>query len=182
MSSHVGTTVFSSHQQYRLCYLWRHLCPFHLPLEHAWQREDVRKTSPSTDCSRCLLGLTLFFSQALGLHKDQSLYYCIALAMVWEGLFSAIYHVCPSKLNFQVGESSLTKLFCSQLSLLILILLRVQFDTSFMLIGTGLMFIAVFQKRHPTTAPGAVRVFVFFALLILISFLALTDIPVAMCG
>jgi hypothetical protein len=55
-----------------------------------------------------------------------------------------------------------------------------QFDTTFMVIGTGLMFITVFQKRHPTTAPGAVRAFVFFALLILISFLALTDIYVEM--
>lgn len=42
------------------------------------------------------------------------------------------------------------------------------------------MFITVFQKRHPTTAPGAVRAFIFFALLILISFLALTDIYVEM--
>lgn len=88
-----------------------------------------------------------------GLHKDRSLYYCIALAMVWEGLFSSLYHICPSKVNYQ-------------------------FDTTFMVIGTGLMFITVFQKRHPTTAPGAVRAFIFFALLILISFLALTDIYV----
>ena len=43
-----------------------------------------------------------------------------------------------------------------------------------MVIGTGLMFVTVFQKRHPTTAPGAVRAFVFFALLILISFAYLT--------
>lgn len=87
-----------------------------------------------------------------GLHDDRSLYYCIALATIFEGIFSALYHVCPSRLNFQ-------------------------FDTTFMIIGSGLLFITVFQKRHPASAPGAVRVFIFFAFIVFINFLALSNIP-----
>ncbi|KAL6069390.1 SID1 transmembrane family member 1 [Balamuthia mandrillaris] len=89
-----------------------------------------------------------------GLHSDPSLYYAVGLAIVWEGVFSGLYHVCPSRVNFQ-------------------------FDTAFMLIGTGVLFITLFQKRHPTSAPGTIRAFLFFAFLILLTSLALTGIPLA---
>ncbi len=99
--------------------------------------------------------------------------------MVWEGIFSSLYHICPSKVNYQVHAHDRTRSYADVFAHLCFSL-GLQFDTTFMVIGTGLMFVTVFQKRHPTTAPGAVRAFVFFALLILISFLALTDIYVEM--
>ncbi|KAF2073456.1 hypothetical protein CYY_005241 [Polysphondylium violaceum] len=86
-----------------------------------------------------------------GLHTDMSLYYCMGLTILLEGVFSALYHVCPSKLNFQ-------------------------FDTTFMLIGSGLLFFTVHQKRHATFTAGAFKAFSFFALFIFFNFLSLTNI------
>jgi phosphatidylserine synthase len=40
-----------------------------------------------------------------------------------------------------------------------------------------LLFVTLFQKRHPASAPGAVRVFVFFAIIVFLNFLALSRIP-----
>jgi hypothetical protein len=65
-----------------------------------------------------------------GLHRDYSLYYCLGWALVIEGVFSALYHVCPSRTAFQ-------------------------FDMTFMIVGTGLLYISFYQKRRPTLVPGA---------------------------
>lgn len=40
-----------------------------------------------------------------GLHTDMSLYYSMGLSIIFTGIFSALYHVCPSNLNFQFGMS-----------------------------------------------------------------------------
>ena len=58
-----------------------------------------------------------------GLHSDMSLYYSLAIVLCLEGIFSGLYHVCPSRLNFQ-------------------------FDSTFMMIGVALLFVTIFQKRH----------------------------------
>eukprot|EP00026_Physarum_polycephalum_P007063 Phypoly_transcript_07116.p1 GENE.Phypoly_transcript_07116~~Phypoly_transcript_07116.p1 ORF type:complete len:415 (+),score=10.89 Phypoly_transcript_07116:84-1328(+) len=89
-----------------------------------------------------------------GLYTDMSLYYCMGLSIIFTGIFSALYHVCPSKLNFQ-------------------------FDTTFMLIGAGLLFIALYQKRHGAIITGAFRAYGFFAAFIFLQFLSLTRIPAA---
>ncbi|KYQ92937.1 transmembrane protein [Tieghemostelium lacteum] len=86
-----------------------------------------------------------------GLHTDMSLYYSMGLTILLEGFFSALYHVCPSRLNFQ-------------------------FDTTFMLIGSGLLFFTLHQKRHATYTAGAFKAFTFFSLFIFFNFLSLTNI------
>lgn len=58
-----------------------------------------------------------------GLHLDMSLYYSLSIVLCLEGIFSGLYHVCPSRLNFQ-------------------------FDSTFMMIGVALLFVTIFQKRH----------------------------------
>lgn len=90
-----------------------------------------------------------------GLHTDMSLYYSMGLSVVLEGLFSSLYHVCPSKMNFQ-------------------------FDATFMLIGAGLLFITLYQKRHPTFSTGAFRAFGFFGTFVFLDFLSLTGTPPAL--
>jgi hypothetical protein len=87
-----------------------------------------------------------------GLHTDMSLYYSMGLSVVLEGLFSSLYHVCPSKMNFQ-------------------------FDATFMLIGSGLLFITLYQKRHPTFSTGAFKAFGFFGTFVFLDFLSLTMMP-----
>eukprot|EP01087_Luapelamoeba_hula_P024334 TRINITY_DN9227_c0_g1_i1.p1 TRINITY_DN9227_c0_g1~~TRINITY_DN9227_c0_g1_i1.p1 ORF type:complete len:522 (-),score=43.53 TRINITY_DN9227_c0_g1_i1:55-1620(-) len=87
-----------------------------------------------------------------GLHSDMSLYYCLGICTIYEGIFSALYHVCPSKLNFQ-------------------------FDVTFMILGSTFLFYTLFQKRHPLSPPGAIRTFTYLALVVFTSFLSLTNIP-----
>jgi len=58
-----------------------------------------------------------------GLFLNKSLYYSLGIALILEGISSSIYHVCPSKLNFQ-------------------------FDTTFMIIGILLAFLTLYTKRH----------------------------------
>jgi hypothetical protein len=86
-----------------------------------------------------------------GLPKDYSLYYTLGWSTVFEGIFSALYHICPSRMNFQ-------------------------FDTTFMIIGSGLLFITLYSKRQPTLISGPFKIFGFFALIILLNIAALANI------
>lgn len=86
-----------------------------------------------------------------GLHKDNSLYLAIGIVLILEGFSSATYHICPSKLNFQ-------------------------FDTTFMFIGTILMFIALYQKRHQNRIPSAFKTYSFMWLVIFANTLSLAGL------
>jgi len=98
----------------------------------------IKFTSPTTDDNR-------------GLHKDNSLYYSIGIVLILEGFSSAIYHICPSKLNFQ-------------------------FDTTFMFIGAALVFLSLYQKRHQDKIPGAFKTYGFMWLIILANTLSLAGL------
>eukprot|EP01111_Echinosteliopsis_oligospora_P013200 TRINITY_DN4672_c0_g1_i2.p1 TRINITY_DN4672_c0_g1~~TRINITY_DN4672_c0_g1_i2.p1 ORF type:complete len:377 (+),score=45.68 TRINITY_DN4672_c0_g1_i2:530-1660(+) len=87
-----------------------------------------------------------------GLHTDMSLYYSMGITIIVEGFCSGLYHICPSRMNFQ-------------------------FDTSFMLIGGGLLFTTLYQKRHATMTSGAFKTFGFFAAFILLGFISLVNPP-----
>eukprot|EP01114_Cavostelium_apophysatum_P003770 TRINITY_DN1389_c0_g1_i2.p1 TRINITY_DN1389_c0_g1~~TRINITY_DN1389_c0_g1_i2.p1 ORF type:complete len:426 (-),score=81.42 TRINITY_DN1389_c0_g1_i2:49-1326(-) len=87
-----------------------------------------------------------------GLHNDVSLFYALGWSLSIEGVFSALYHICPSKMNFQ-------------------------FDTTFMTIGTALLFIALYQKRHGTVTTGAFRAFGWLGAIVLLNVLSLVNIP-----
>jgi hypothetical protein len=98
----------------------------------------IKLTSPTTDNNK-------------GLHKDNSLYYSIGIVLILEGFSSAIYHICPSKLNYQ-------------------------FDTTFMFIGASLIFLSLYQKRHQNKIPSAFKTFGFMWLIILANALSLTGL------
>ena len=83
------------------------------------------------------------------INNNPALYYSLGIALIFEGLCSAIFHICPSILNFQ-------------------------FDTTFMFLGTMLTFITIYQKRH--MAPSPMRIYSFSALLILINTLPLSGL------
>ena len=90
---------------------------------------------------------------------DYSVAYALAWALIFEGLFSATYHLCPSRLTFQ-------------------------FDSAFMFIISGLVVIALFNSRvrsiylsgeeenltkHPsTTIVQAPKYFLFFVVPLLV--------------
>lgn len=83
------------------------------------------------------------------INNHPALYYSLGLSLFFEGICSSIYHICPSMLNFQ-------------------------FDTTFMFIGTILMFITIYQKRH--IAPSPMKIYSYIGLLILINTLPLSGL------
>lgn len=84
-----------------------------------------------------------------GLDNNPSLYYSLGITLMFEGICSATYHICPTKLNFQ-------------------------FDTTFMFIGAILMFITIYQKRHE--APYPMKIYSFIAFIVFLNILPLADI------
>ena len=65
-----------------------------------------------------------------GVPQQNGVLYALGAALVMEGLMSTIYHVCPTTLAFQ-------------------------FDTTFMYLIAILMFVKLFQGRHPDLSPNA---------------------------
>jgi hypothetical protein len=85
----------------------------------------------------------------LGLIKPPYLYYALGISLIFEGICSATYHICPTKLNFQ-------------------------FDTTFMFIGGILMFITIYGKRH--IEPSPMKIYSFLGFLIFINILPLSGL------
>jgi hypothetical protein len=89
---------------------------------------------------------------------DIFLHYAMSEAMVLEGIFSSLYHLCPNMQNYQ-------------------------FDTTFIIMGAGMIIIDYISKMNPKLAFDFFRVFGFFALLVSLNSLQLNfifPIPVIM--
>ena len=84
-------------------------------------------------------------------HEDKNIYIAIGITTILEGLFSALYHVCPNRSNFQ-------------------------FDTTYMMIGVILMIISYFQKGSNTKIISFFKLYGYMALLIMFNTLELTRI------
>lgn len=83
-----------------------------------------------------------------GIHRDNSLHYSMGICLILIGLFSGLYHVCPSPLNFQ-------------------------FDTVFMFISSAITFLALYHKRHTQRIPTAFKTYLFLVTIYYISTLSL---------
>ena len=68
----------------------------------------------------------------LGIPKHDGIHYAMGWAMVMEGLMSTAYHVCPTTVNFQ-------------------------FDTTYMYLLAVLMYIKLYQGRHPDVSCDAFK-------------------------
>eukprot|EP00090_Calanus_glacialis_P000732 TRINITY_DN10504_c0_g1_i5.p1 TRINITY_DN10504_c0_g1~~TRINITY_DN10504_c0_g1_i5.p1 ORF type:complete len:834 (-),score=156.09 TRINITY_DN10504_c0_g1_i5:117-2618(-) len=66
----------------------------------------------------------------IGLPQQHSLFYTMGVCMVMQGVFSAIFHVCPSNISLQ-------------------------FDTTMMYVMMILVFIKIYQFRHPDISANA---------------------------
>ena len=78
-----------------------------------------------------------------GLQQDQGVYYAMGIAIMFEGLLSAIYHICPTDRNFQ-------------------------FDTVFMYIISILMVNKIYQFRHRDLVAKAHMVYVCLGFVVLV--------------
>ena len=65
-----------------------------------------------------------------GVPQQNGVYYAMGAALIMEGIMSTIYHVCPTTLAFQ-------------------------FDTTYMYLIAILMFVKLFQARHPDLSLNA---------------------------
>ena len=70
-----------------------------------------------------------------GIAEQFGIYSALGISLVLEGILSGSYHICPTEQNFQ-------------------------FDTTFMYFIAVLLFLKVYQFRHPHGAQHAVHVFV----------------------
>ncbi|XP_059098452.1 SID1 transmembrane family member 1-like [Tigriopus californicus] len=73
-------------------------------------------------------------SSEYGIPQHFGILFAMGYAMVFEGILSACYHVCPTSENFQ-------------------------FDTTFMYVIATLSFMKIYQFRHPDIASNAYKVF-----------------------
>jgi len=84
----------------------------------------------------------------IGLLQQHSIFYTMGLCMVLQGIFSAIFHTCPSNVSLQ-------------------------FDTTMMYIMIGLVLVKLYQSRHPDISTSAWACMYWFALLLTIEALSL---------
>lgn len=73
-------------------------------------------------------------SPTFGIPQHFGIFYAMGIAIIFEGILSACYHVCPTNENFQ-------------------------FDTTFMYVIATLSFIKIYQFRHPDIAVNSYKVF-----------------------
>ena len=85
-----------------------------------------------------------------GIPQRFGLYYAMALALFFEGIMSAIYHLCPSLNNYQ-------------------------FDTTFMYILLSMLSIRLYKMRHPDMRINPAYVFVFLSMAVFFTFVSLSD-------
>jgi hypothetical protein len=72
----------------------------------------------------------------------------MGICLIFIGVFSALYHVCPSPLNFQ-------------------------FDTLYMYMSGAITFLAIYHKRHVDKIPSAFKTYLFLAFIYYLSTISL---------
>ena len=83
-----------------------------------------------------------------GVPQVFGIYYALAVGLFFEGIMSGIYHICPSLINFQ-------------------------FDTTFMYILTTLIFIKLYNNRHPDSEVKPCGVFILLSIIVLFTCISL---------
>lgn len=78
-----------------------------------------------------------------GIPEQYGIFYALGGSMIMEGILSACYHICPTKINFQ-------------------------FDTTFMYVLAVLCFLKIYQFRHPDITTNAYIVFSFIGAALLL--------------
>jgi len=84
----------------------------------------------------------------MGPLQQHSIFYSMGVCMIFQGVFSSIFHMCPSNLSLQ-------------------------FDTTMMYIMMILVFIKLYQLRHPDIAYNAYHVMYAFSIVLVFEALSL---------
>jgi hypothetical protein len=99
----------------------------------------VKKDEPKEELPEKLNQRNVEFLNRCGIPEQYGLFYTMGGALILEGILSACYHICPVNESFQ-------------------------FDTTFMYIMTILMFLKVYQFRHPDLTARAYTIFIMIAI------------------
>jgi len=91
------------------------------------------------------------YNKKNGVNDNPYLLCSAGLTLILEGIFSAMYHTCPSRLNFQ-------------------------FDSTFMFIGISIMTLCLYQKRNFENIPSPAKTFSLLSIAIFANLLPLVDI------
>jgi len=83
-----------------------------------------------------------------GIPHQFGIYYTLGGALAMEGLMSASYHVCPTTISFQ-------------------------FDTTFMYLIAILIYIKLFQNRHPDVTSNSLKAYIVLGLALILEALSL---------
>lgn len=83
-----------------------------------------------------------------GLLQQLSIFYAMGIALMWQGVFSVCYHMCPTNLSLQ-------------------------FDTTMMYIMCILGYVKLYQFRHPDATANAYSTFAFLGVLVFVEAMAL---------
>ena len=89
-----------------------------------------------------LAGKNFEFLNQCGIPEQYGIFYAMGGGLILEGMLSACYHVCPVEESFQ-------------------------FDTTFMYIITVLIFLKMYQFRHPDITSNAYNMFSFIAIMLI---------------
>lgn len=92
-----------------------------------------------------------YYNKDTGVEDNPFLFCSAGITLILEGIFSAMYHTCPSRLNFQ-------------------------FDSTFMFIGISLMILCLYQKRNFKNIPRPTKTFSLLSIAIFANLLPLVDI------
>ena len=102
-------------------------------------RRLVKKDIPKEELPEKLKQRNVEFLNRCGIPEQYGLFYTMGGALILEGILSACYHICPVNESFQ-------------------------FDTTFMYIMTIVMFLKVYQFRHPDITARAYNIFLMIAI------------------
>ena len=92
----------------------------------------------------------LYELKDLGIYRNKSLYYSLGLCLIFEGISSSLYHICPSRLNLQ-------------------------FDTTFMFIGILYSYLTLYNKRHTGDLCNPLKFYILVFMLIILNILSLRN-------
>ena len=92
----------------------------------------------------------LYELRDLGIYRNKSLYYSLGMCLIFEGISSSLYHICPSRLNLQ-------------------------FDTTFMSIGILYSYLTLYNKRHTGDLCNPLKFYILVFMLIVLNILSLRN-------
>ena len=110
-------------------------------LEIYFETKNIIEESTRNEITRKYAGKNSEFLNQCGIPEQYGIFYAMGVALIFEGILSACYHGCPVDESFQ-------------------------FDTTFMYMIMVLIYLKMYQFRHPDITANAYKPFAFITVMI----------------